>query len=224
MTSSQALTKLFFDHGVLMSARIRAFCRSFHFADGCAWDIMMSEGRLSPDLQEFGTVPEPKRFEIGAFPELDPADFLFKLNENCVIAGPVGTGKTCAALALAFNATLDERWDRPIGAEWVHWVDLLLLFQKAWDEDVAERLEQLARTDVLLIDDFGRTQIRTDNRFEHLIRLMDQRSNSESPVIVTTNCKPEELAANVGDAVLDRLLATPHKFKFAGESRRKAAW
>ena len=134
------------------------------------------------------------------------------------MSGTPGTGKTCAAYAVAFELCLLH----PGWVELIKWTTLLGLCSEVagFDESAAEAFDELKESSFLIVDDFGRTAVRTDARFHHLFELVDYREERGLPIITTTNLTAAELAETVGEAVLDRI-SCGLIYKFVGKSLRR---
>lgn len=87
-------------------------------------------------------------------------------------------------------------------------------------------LLQLARTDVLILDDWGTATIDANTRSD-LLEIVDDRASQRATII--THQLPVEHwhgwigDATIADAILDRLMQRAHRFKLEGESRRTGA-
>ena len=92
------------------------------------------------------------------------------------------------------------------------------------DGSYARLLAKLARTDVLVIDDWALTPSREPER-QDLLEILEDRYGTRS-TIMTSQIKSNEWHdylgdATVADAILDRILHNAHKVVIKGPSRRK---
>ena len=140
--------------------------------------------------------------------------------ENLLITGPTGTGKTYLACALAQKACRMK-----LGARYIR---LPKLFQtidiaKA-DGSYTKLLEQIAKTPLLVLDDWGVAPMTDSNRRDFL-EIVDDRYQRSSTLI--TSQLPLSLwhesigDATLGDAILDRLVHNAHRMELTGDSMRK---
>lgn len=137
-----------------------------------------------------------------------------------LLTGATGTGKTWLACALARQAArcgfsvLYARTHR-----------LLQELRVAHGEGTfARRLAQLARVDVLLLDDFAGATIDPGERTD-LLELLDDRVGTKATIITS------QLAVNawhawldeptIADAILDRIVHGSHRIALKGPSLRK---
>jgi len=141
-------------------------------------------------------------------------------HENVLIVGATGTGKTYLACALAHTACLEG-----YTARYERLSRLLESIQMARADGTYPKLmATLAKTDVLLLDDWGLAQIPPAGRND-LLELLDDRQGTGS-TIVTSQLPVAEWHACVGDAtladaILDRLIHNAHRITLKGDSMRK---
>jgi DNA replication protein DnaC len=143
-----------------------------------------------------------------------------KHKQNLLITGPTGTGKTYLACALAHQACLEGFSAR--------YCRLPRLFQDLalakGDGSYASLMKALAKTQLLILDDWGLATL-TEEQRRDLLEIMDDRHNQTSTIV--TSQIPLKLWHEViadptlGDAILDRLVHNAHKLELAGESLRK---
>ena len=92
------------------------------------------------------------------------------------------------------------------------------------DGSYLKLINQLEKTDLLIIDDWGLEKL-TQSQRNDLLEIMEDRHGSKS-TIVTSQLPTTKWHAHIGDptladAILDRLLHNAHKLNLKGESMRK---
>lgn len=139
---------------------------------------------------------------------------------NVIITGATGVGKTFIACALAHAACLEGYTTQ------YHRLARLLedLAISHGDGRYLKLLKQLARIDVLVLDDWGLAALSSQQQRD-LLELLDDRHQHRS-TIVTTQLPPEHwhqtmTDPTLADAILDRLVHNAHHLKLRGESMRK---
>ncbi|WP_131112219.1 IS21-like element helper ATPase IstB [Sulfuricystis thermophila] len=142
-------------------------------------------------------------------------------HQNCLITGSTGSGKTWLACALG-NAACRQGFS-------VLYVRLPRLFEELriahGDGSFTRRLSALAKTDLLLIDDWGLAPPSAAERSD-LLEVLDDRVGTRS-TIITSQLPVEHWHEYLGeptlaDAILDRILHASHRLKLTGDSMRKA--
>jgi DNA replication protein DnaC len=166
----------------------------------------------------FDRQPGVDRAQIRALAGLD----FLRRNENLLLIGPPGTGKTGIALALLREACLNGHAARFYNAQ----VLLDELYASLADRSTPKLLAQLARFQPLLIDELGYLTLKSEQS-NAFFRLMDQRYGRVS-TLITTNLEPTawyELFANKAlvDALLDRLQHRCITIRIDGPSLRTPA-
>ncbi len=132
---------------------------------------------------------------------------------NVLITGPAGIGKSWMACALAHSASY-RRLPRLLGE---------LAIARA-DGSYPRRLASLAKTEVLVIDDFGLAKLTAENRRD-LLEIIEDRYGIRSTV-VTSQLPVEKwhhaiADPTLADAILDRLVHSAYQLNLKGESMRK---
>ena len=139
---------------------------------------------------------------------------------NLLITGPAGVGKTWIACALGNQACRDG-----FTAQYHR---LSRLFDNlAWaqgDGRYPQVMKKLARTDVLLLDDWGLAKLTAPQRRD-LLEVLDDRHERRS-TLVTSQLPVDHWHKMVGepshaDAILDRLVHNAYRIALKGESMRK---
>jgi DNA replication protein DnaC len=144
-----------------------------------------------------------------------------KAKKNIILTGPAGAGKSHLACALGNKACRDgytvlyRRTTRLLDE----------LAQARADGSMPVLLRRFAKTNVLIIDDFGPTTLSANERRDFL-EVLDDRFDISSTV-VTSQIEPNLWHAVIGDAtsadsICDRLVHNAHRIKLtATESVRK---
>jgi len=140
--------------------------------------------------------------------------------QNLLLTGPCGSGKTYLACALAHTACT-----KGYSAKYYRLSRLMLeLTQAKADGTYSKALQQLARIDMLILDDWGLEPLKAAHRND-LMEIMDDRNGSSSTVIISqlpTDQWYQSIGDNtLADAILDRLMHNAHRVNLKGESMRK---
>jgi DNA replication protein DnaC len=140
------------------------------------------------------------------------------------VIGPTGSGKSWLACALAQQACRRAHSALylrvPRLAE-----ELRILHGKG---GFAAWLANLARTEVLVLDDWALAPLEPATRADLLEIIDDRAGTADRATILTTQLPVEHWHAWLGDptmadAILDRLLAKEHRISLKGDSLRRAA-
>lgn len=140
---------------------------------------------------------------------------------NCLICGPTGVGKSYIASALAHKACREGYTARYLRLPRL----IQALHIARGDGSYPKLLKQLARFDVLVIDDWGLVPLDEVGQRD-LLEILDDRFNQRS-TIVTSQLPVAHWhqylgEATLADAILDRLVHNAYKIELRGESMRKA--
>ena len=139
---------------------------------------------------------------------------------NLLITGPTGTGKSWIACALANKACRDgftvqyHRLSRSFDE----------LGYAHGDGRYPKVMRKLARTDVIILDDWGLSKLTAPQRRD-LLEILDDRHEQRS-TLVTSQLPVEHWHKMIGepthaDAILDRLVHNAYRIALKGESMRK---
>jgi DNA replication protein DnaC len=143
-------------------------------------------------------------------------------HHNVLVTGMTGTGKSYVACALAQQAC--RRGHRALYRRLPRLFEELTLAHA--DGSYLRLLARLARVDVLVLDDWGLSALRDQDRRD-LLEILEDRTGTRS-TIVTSQLPPIKWHDYVGDptiadAICDRLLHPAHRLVLKGPSRRKEA-
>lgn len=143
-----------------------------------------------------------------------------KKGESLLITGATGCGKSYLASALGHQACAQGFKVQ------YHNVQKLYLKMKMAriDGSILKLLDILCKTDLLILDDFGLTQLEQQQRYD-LLEIIEERHakkstmiSSQLPVASWYQVIGDE---TIADAILDRLIHTAHRFELKGESMRR---
>lgn len=147
-------------------------------------------------------------------------DFI-KRNENLLLVGNTGVGKSGLAIGLLREACLNGYRGGFYNAQAL----LDELYTSLADRSTSRLIKSLSRLSILVIDELSYMTLKTE-QCNAFFRLMDQRYNRVSTVI-TSNLDPSEWHTlfqnrNLLDALLDRLQHHCIKIRIDGPSLRTA--
>jgi len=139
---------------------------------------------------------------------------------NCIITGPTGAGKSYLACALGHKACRE-------GYSVLYFRVSRLLQQLAiarGDGRYDKLLRTLARTDLLLLDDWGTSPL-TDPQRRDLFEIAEDRYDRRA-TLIAAQMPVEHWHEIIGDptladAILDRLIHNAYTITLKGESMRK---
>jgi len=139
---------------------------------------------------------------------------------NLIVNGPTGVGKTWIACALAHKACRDG-----FSAQYLRLPRLFEQLHLAHSDGRFHKLiTGFAKTDLLILDDWGLAKLNAEQRRD-LLELLDDRHGYRS-TIVTSQIPVDQWHDVIGDptladAILDRLIHNAYRINLKGESMRK---
>jgi DNA replication protein DnaC len=141
-------------------------------------------------------------------------------HQNLTITGPAGSGKTWLACALGNQACRQG-----LSVRYVRLPRLFEMLRIAHGDGSYPRLmNQLAKTDLLILDDWGLQKIAAAQRND-LMEVIEDRYGLRATLIagqLPIEHWHEYIGeATLADAILDRLLHNAHRLPLKGESLRK---
>ena len=176
----------------------------------------------------------PKKYRNATFESFNPKDnpraleiakkFIMNFPEDkgLLLTGPVGTGKTHLACAIA-NALLNKLYSVYFG----NVVDIMSFIRGTYNRDSSLTEEEAVNimtkeVDLFIIDDLGK-----ENNSEYTLSMLYQLINrvyeNEKPIIITTNFNSIELARKLGErgqAIVSRITEMCEPVIFKGEDWR----
>jgi DNA replication protein DnaC len=155
-----------------------------------------------------------------AIMSLSSCDWL-RLHRNILITGPTGSGKTFVSCAVAQKAC---REGYTVAYERASKLFHDLALAKA-DGRYLKVLANIAKKDLLLIDDFALAPL-TDEQRRDLLEILEDRYNRKSTIVVSQVPSDHwhEIIGDptIADAILDRLVHNAHKLHLKTKiSKRK---
>ena len=182
-----------------------------------AWRIERAKLPEKWTLESFPYKQQPgvQARQIRAFAELD---FVAKA-ENIVFMGPTGVGKTGLATGILLKAIQNGHRGLFVRAQ-----DLFdEMYASLADRSSRKLIAQLARVDVLVIDEMGYLNLRPEQT-NIFFKLMEERYRRRA-TIITTNLEFDEWHSFLGnkplvEALLSRLLHQCHTVRIQGPSLR----
>lgn len=180
--------------------------------------VSQARFKLNASVQQID-YQHPRNIQRSQIARLAQSDWLSK-GQNLLITGPCGSGKTYLACALGHNACLHGYSVRYYRLSRL----LLALTQAKADGSYQQLLRQLAKVQLLLIDDWGLEKLAGAHRND-LMEIMDDRHGATSTLIISQLPTDQWYTAigdnTLADAILDRLMHNAHRLQLKGESMRK---
>jgi len=141
-------------------------------------------------------------------------------HRNVLITGPTGIGKSWIACALAQKACREGF--SVLYVRTPRWLQELAIAKG--DGRYSKLLAQLARTDLVVLDDFATAPFTEESRRD-LLEFLEDRYEVRS-TLITSQLPVEHWHEAIGhpalaDAILDRLVHNAYKLNMKGESMRK---
>ena len=176
--------------------------------------------RLSASIEEID-YRHPRGLERAKMAALASCEWITR-HQNLLLTGPTGCGKTWLACALGNQACRQG-----LSVRYFRLPRLLEQLRIAHGDGSYPRLmAQLAKSELLILDDWGIQKITAPQRAD-LMELIEDRHGLRSTLIasqlpVDSSSWHEYIGeATLTDAILDRLIHNAHRLTLQGESMRR---
>lgn len=141
-----------------------------------------------------------------------------------IIKGPVGTGKTTAAIAIMKEAVKYKK--SPYFISMISLLDKLMSFRD--QEERYEFEQRIQNCPLLVLDDLGGEYIGKNKEeswmLKRIMSIIAERHQRSKSIIITTNLPIKELAERYDQRAIDRIRSTNQIITLLGESLRKEEW
>ncbi len=170
------------------------------------------------------SVPEinfdPSRgLDKGLLTELTSCQYIEK-GEAVLITGATGSGKSFLASALGHQACVNGYKVMYFNTQKF----MIRLKMARLEGNVLNYFDKLAKSPLLILDDFGLTHLEKQQQFD-LMEIMEDRHGRASTIIASqlpvASWYDVISDATIADAILDRLIHTSHRFELLGDTLRK---
>jgi DNA replication protein DnaC len=162
----------------------------------------------------------PRRLDRQLIRSLAASDWV-RQHQNLIITGPTGVGKSFLGSALAHQAVRDG-----FTALYIRAPRLLrdLAVARA-DGSLGKVLDRIARTDVLVVDDWAMAPL-ADSERRDFLEICDDRYATRSTVLTSqvpiSHWHDQIGDPTLADSILDRLVHNAHRIELDGASLRKS--
>jgi len=160
-----------------------------------------------------------RNLDRSAFERLLSLNFISK-NENIIVTGPTGCGKSWIVQAIGVKAC--QLLNKTLYYNSTRFFDLAKLAKL--DGSYQKLIKRLQRTPLLILDDFG--LVHMDQHARNVLMDVIEERHEKSSTIIATQIPVDKWHGLIGessiaDAVLDRIVYSSHRIELNGESLRK---
>lgn len=155
----------------------------------------------------------------GLITTLATCDYITR-GEAVLITGATGCGKSFIASALGHQACAHGK-----SVVYFNTQKLMVRIKMArMDGSILKFFDKLAKTSLLILDDFGLTNLEKQQQFD-LMEIIEDRHGRLATVIASQlpveNWYDVIGEATIADAIMDRLVHTSHRIELKGDTLRK---
>lgn len=180
--------------------------------------VRQARFKLKASIQDID-YDHPRNITRSQIVQLSSPDWVIR-GQNLLITGPCGSGKTYLGCAIAHALCLQGFTARYYRISRL----LLMLHQARADGTYNGEIQRLAKTQVLIIDDWGLEPLKGHQRND-LLEVFDDRHPTLSTIMIS-QLPTDQWYASIGentlaDAILDRIMHNAHRLQLKGESMRR---
>jgi DNA replication protein DnaC len=162
---------------------------------------------------------QQRNLDKNMFQRLTTLDFIAK-NENLIITGASGLGKSYLSQALGHQACMMEY--KVVYQNTARMLNRLKLAKV--DGTYLKELRKINQTHLLILDDFG-LQSMDNHARETILDIIEERYNTNSTIVasqIPVSAWYDIIGeGTIADAILDRLVNSSHRIDLKGQSLRK---
>jgi DNA replication protein DnaC len=174
--------------------------------------------RYQATLEELNYDPV-RKLDKGLVTTLATCEFISK-GESVVVTGATGCGKSFLASAMGHHAC-----SHGYSVAYFNTQKLLMRIKMSrLDGTIMRFFDKLAKTSLLILDDFGMAHMDQKQQFD-LMEIMEDRHGKTSTIIASqlsiSAWYDVITESSIADAILDRLVHTSYRIELEGPSLRK---
>lgn len=180
--------------------------------------IMGARFRYQASLEELSYEPS-RGLNKSMITDLASCGYIAR-GESVLITGSTGCGKSFLASALGHQACLHGYSVIYFNTQKV----MLRTKMARSDGSILKYFDKIAKTSLVILDDFGLTRMEQQQQFD-LLEIIEDRHGKASTIIVSqlpvTNWFDVISETTIADAIIDRLVHSAYRIELKGESMRK---
>lgn len=147
--------------------------------------------------------------------------------KGCYLHGSFGSGKTFILAAL-----LNELAKKKVSTTIIYYPEMLRNLKESFYDDFDVKMNNLKKTDILLIDDIGAETVTSWSRDEILGTILQYRMDEKLPTLFTSNLTIDELETHLANTknsidivkakrIIERIKQLTEDLELVSENRRK---